>query len=81
MTAIMGFWEVRSNLISIQNLSHFESTVNVIREGESKQVLSTDLVVGDIVEISPFSTAPCGIPYFFFLFFIVTIYYIYLGFI
>eukprot|EP00026_Physarum_polycephalum_P000939 Phypoly_transcript_00940.p1 GENE.Phypoly_transcript_00940~~Phypoly_transcript_00940.p1 ORF type:complete len:1154 (+),score=157.66 Phypoly_transcript_00940:517-3462(+) len=59
VTAGLGFWEVRSNLINIQKLSHFECPVKVIRDGETKQVSSTDLVVGDVLEIAPFSIAPC----------------------
>jgi hypothetical protein len=61
VTAVLGFWEVRSNLTNIQKLSHFECPVNVIRDGVTKQVSSIDLVVGDVLEITPFSIAPCGI--------------------
>ena len=38
-----------------------------------KQISSIDLVVGDILEITPFSIAPCGITIFLHLFFFIHI--------
>lgn len=44
-TAVMNFWEVRKNLLDIQKLSKYTSSVRVVREGAGEYVCQRDAVL------------------------------------
>jgi magnesium-transporting ATPase (P-type) len=47
--AVLGFWEVRTNLIQIKNISKYVCDVVVFRDDHETTVRSSELVPGNYV--------------------------------
>jgi len=58
-TAFVNYVDVKSNLEEIRRLSHYTCDVKVIRDGQILKVNSSQLVTGDIFEITHGLRLPC----------------------
>ncbi|KAM9960066.1 hypothetical protein ACTFIW_007299 [Dictyostelium discoideum] len=62
VSAIISLREIRGNLLSLQKISHFVCSVDVLRNnGEIETISSTELVPGDIIELRQDFIMPCDV--------------------
>ncbi|EFA74589.1 P-type ATPase [Heterostelium album PN500] len=59
VSSILSLKEIRSNLISLKEMSTYVCEIKVLREGQFTTVQSSDLVPGDIIDIPTNLTLPC----------------------
>jgi len=59
VSAAISLIETRRNLISARDMAHYVCPITVIRNNQSQNISSEDLVVGDLIEVPECISMPC----------------------